>query len=197
MNIIGQEIILWQIAHLMSHFTSFSGVGMIRSGPVSLMLLVRICCPKLNTSVSCHDVDGCSVKEGWKWFSMGQTITRAALHAVLITAVWATEREFQRISNPVCEECHAILGTKLSNFIKCTSSLMYCQLHKFLSLPLQRWKTHLIQFDKRTGSWFEKCSSHHSRDTHNTHGETHNTLFASLVYGLPAAPPLPINFIGS
>lgn len=69
--------------------------------------------------------------------------------------------------------------------------------HISVSLSLRRWKSHLIQFDNRTGSWFEKCSSHHSRDTHNTHMQTHNTLSASLVYGLPAAPPLPINFIGS
>lgn len=92
---------------------------------------------------------------------------------------------------------HAILGTKVSNFMKCKSSLMYCQLYTSVSLSLQRQKSHLIQFDNITGSWFEKCSSHPSKDTHSTHTWTHNTLFASLVYGLPEAPPFPINFIGS
>lgn len=71
----------------------FHFAGMIYSGPVSLILLVRICCPKLSTSVSCHDVDGCSVKKEWTVFAKGEAVT-SALHSLLM--LFETHKENAR-----------------------------------------------------------------------------------------------------
>ncbi len=183
----------------MSHFTSFSGARAIRSGLVSLILSVRICCPKTkHFSVS----SGCWWMLAWKKNEndllrerQSLSLALSAYHSRLSRRKRISEEDFnllcslsrkreRELSGTVSGERHAILSTEVSSFIKCTSSLMYCQLHTFLSLPLQRRKSHLIQFDNRTGSWFEKCSSHHSRDTHNTHTHTHADTYTDTQHSL-------------
>lgn len=79
----------------------------------------------------------------------------SAFHSLLITNVWASEREFQRIWLPLLNfmkerrkelSYHSklrLLSTKVSTFTKCTSSLMYCQLHTFLSLSFCRVENHI------------------------------------------------------
>lgn len=181
----------------MRHFITYTGAGVICSGLVALILLVRICCPKLNASVSRHHADGCSVKEGWKWFAKEQTQAQDFKFLCLLS--WKRESVWWCTGSG---ERHAILSTKVSNSIKCTSRLMFCQSHAFLSVSLS-----LFLHREENHIWFNMITElgHDLRNvprttagTHTSHAERHTTLsLPALVYALPAAPPLPINFIGS
>lgn len=160
----------------MRHFITYTGAGVICSGLVALILLVRICCPKLNASVSRHHADGCSVKMICKGtntsagFQIPLLIVMKERERVVVHRKWRAPRHLEHQSQQFYKMYESLDVLPVARISVC------------LPLPLspQRGKSHLIQYDNRTGSWFEKCSSHHSRDAHITRRETHNTLFASL-----------------